>query len=47
MSSTYEQMKHIRNSWGDFNPITRIEKNKKKYSRKQKHKKKEEKYYEI
>ena len=40
MSSTYEQLKHIRNSWGNFNPATRIQKNKKQYTRKQKHKKK-------
>lgn len=47
MSSTYEHIKHIRNSWGNFNPITRVEKDKKKYNRKEKHKKKGEKYYEI
>ena len=40
MSSTYEHLKHIRNTWGGFNPVTRTQKDKKKYTRKQKHKKK-------
>lgn len=32
-------LKKIRGDWGSVKPYTRIEKDKKKYSRKQKHKK--------
>jgi hypothetical protein len=31
-------LKSIRKDWGEFNPITRVKKDKKKYNRKQKYK---------
>lgn len=34
----YEALRKQRGDWGQVKPYTRIEKNKKKYSRKQKHK---------
>ena len=35
----YSSLKKIRGDWGGVKPYTRIEKDKKKYSRKEKHKK--------
>lgn len=40
----YEMSKTIRGSWGDINPVTKIEKDKTKYTRKQKHKHKDDSY---
>lgn len=37
--SFYELQKTIRRDWGDINPVTKVEKDKTKYSRKQKHRK--------
>jgi len=37
-SSNYELYKEIRKDWGDINPVTKVDKNKTKYTRKQKHK---------
>lgn len=34
-----EMARTIRGSWGDINPVTRIERDKTKYTRKTKHKK--------
>lgn len=36
---TIEHYKSIRKSWGELNPCTQVQKDKKKYSRKSKHKK--------
>lgn len=38
VKTNIEIMNSIRKDWGDVKPFTRIEKNKKAYSRKQKHK---------
>lgn len=38
VKTNIEIMNSIRRDWGDIKPFTRIEKNKKAYSRKQKHK---------
>ena len=38
--TSLELQKTIRNGWGQVNPVTRIEKDKTKYSRKKKHKNK-------
>lgn len=38
VKTNIEIMSSIRRDWGDVKPFTRIEKNKKAYSRKQKHK---------
>lgn len=35
----YSSLKKIRGDWGGVKPYTRIEKDRKKYSRKEKHKK--------
>lgn len=34
----YDLYKKVRNDWGVINPVTKIKENKKKYSRKEKHK---------
>jgi hypothetical protein len=34
----YETLKKVRGDWGNVKPYTRVERDKKKYSRKQKHK---------
>lgn len=39
-NKTYETFKKIRKSWNGLNPSTRIVPNKKRYSRKEKHKRK-------
>lgn len=39
-NKTYETFKKIRKDWNGLNPSTKIIPNKKKYSRKEKHKKK-------
>lgn len=39
----YDTYKKIRRDWADVKPITKVMKNKKKYNRKEKHKKQ---YYE-
>ena len=38
MKNQLEIIKSLRKSWGDLNPTTRVVKDKKKYTRKQKHK---------
>lgn len=39
MDDKYKKYKSLRNDWGELNPISRIIPDKKKYSRKDKHKK--------
>lgn len=34
----YERIKSIRGTWGNINPVTKIKKDKTKYTRKEKHK---------
>lgn len=41
-SAFYDTYKKIRRDWGEVNPVSRTFKDKKKYSRKQKHKNSEE-----
>lgn len=38
IKSFYDIYKGQRRDWGEINPVTKVEENKKKYSRKKKHK---------
>jgi hypothetical protein len=38
MKRQLEIIKSVRKTWGELNPVTRVVKDKKKYTRKQKHK---------
>ena len=40
VKTNIELLQSIRGSWGAINPVTRIERNKKKYTRKEKYRKK-------
>lgn len=37
-STQHDLYKSIRKDWGDINPVTKVDKDKSKYTRKQKHK---------
>lgn len=39
--SSYDLYQSIRKDWGTVSPVTKVDKDKSKYTRKQKHKKKE------